>query len=166
MNKYNDINFCQRCGTALTTTMFDHAERPYCAECDLIVFIDPKLATGSVFTVDGKIVLVQRGVEPQIGKWSLPAGFIDRGEKVEDAAIREAKEETGLDIRVGKLLGLYSYTGSTVALAVYAAEVIGGTMAAGSDAEDVQAFAIDKLPELAFGHTKGILDDWAREVSE
>ena len=163
LEKYNDINFCQRCGSSLGRTVFDRIERPYCKSCDLIVFTDPKLAAGSVFTLNDQIVLVQRGVEPQIGKWSLPAGFVERGEKVEDAAVREAKEETGLDIEVLELLGLYSYTGSMVALAVYGAKFIGGTLTAGSDALDAQTFSTNNLPELAFGHTEMIIKTWAQQ---
>jgi ADP-ribose pyrophosphatase YjhB (NUDIX family) len=109
---------------------------------------------------DGRLLLGKRGPgarEP--GKWSFPAGFVERGERVEHAAAREAREETGLDIVVGDLVGLYSSEGETVVLAVYEA-TSRGEPSAGDDLVEVDWFAFSELPELAFPRDQRILDEW------
>ena len=126
------------------------------------MFEDPKLAAVTLIACDGKLVLVRRGVEPHLGRWSFPSGFVDRGERVEDAAVRETLEETGLHVRLRGLVGLYSETGRPVALAVYAADVVCGELAAGHDADGAAFFPIDELPPLPFPHDYQILDDWRR----
>ena len=109
---------------------------------------------------DGKLVLVQRNIDPAFGHWSFPSGYVDRGEVVEDAAVREVKEETGLDVRLNGFIGLYSSTGNVVILAVYSAEVVGGKLEAGPEAQDVGLFAVNELPPLPFPHDAQILQDW------
>ena len=110
---------------------------------------------------DGRILLGKRGPgtrEP--GKWSFPAGFVERGERVERAAAREAREETGLDVVVGELIGLYSSDGETVVLAVYEATSADGEPRAGDDLTEVGWFATSELPELAFPRDRRIMDGW------
>ena len=155
-----DENFCQRCGHALAERDVEGKRRPYCPACGYVAFLDPKVAAVVLATKDGKLVLVRRDIEPAIGEWSLPSGYVDRGEAVEDAAVREVKEETGLDISLTGLVGLYSHTGSPVVLAAYAAEVVGGTMEPGPEVRETALFSPDRLPALPFPHDDQILDDW------
>jgi len=125
-----------------------------------VVYLDPKLAVGVLISRDGRILLGKRGPgarEP--GKWSFPAGFVERGERVEQAAAREAWEETGLDIVVGDLIGLYSSDGETVVLAIYEATSVGEPRA-GDDLVEVGWFAVSDLPELAFPRDQRIVDEW------
>jgi ADP-ribose pyrophosphatase YjhB (NUDIX family) len=125
-----------------------------------VLFFDPKVAAVVLVSADDKLVLVRRGIEPAIGRWSFPAGYVDRGESVEDAAVREVGEETGLDIQLTSLIGLYSGRGSPVVLAVYSAQVVGGALAPGGDARETALFHPDDLPSLPFPHDDQILDDW------
>ena len=152
--------FCQYCGGGLETKQVEGRPRPRCSDCGITVFQDPKLAAVTLVARDGKLVLVRRGVEPHIGRWSFPSGYVDRGERVEDAAVRETLEETGLHVRLTGLVGLYSETDRPVALAVYAAEVVCGELAAGHDAQGADFFDIDRLPPLPFAHDYRILEDW------
>ena len=154
------IRFCQICGRGLVDRMIDGRPRRHCDSCDHTVFLDPKVAAVVLALVDGKLVLVRRGTEPQMGRWAFPSGFVDRGEAVEDAAVREFKEETGLDARLERLIGVYSDTGSPVVLVVYRAEVVGGNLQAGHDAADTALFDPDSLPALPFPHDDRILADW------
>ena len=154
------IRFCQSCGRGLVDRNVDGKTRRHCDHCGQTVFLDPKVAAVVLALVDGKLVLVRRGIEPQIGRWAFPSGFVDRGEAVEDAAIREFKEETGLDARLERLIGVYSDTGSPVVLVVYKAEVVGGAMQAGHDATDAALFDPEGLPPLPFPHDDRILADW------
>ena len=155
-----DINYCQRCGGPMVDTTVERKARRACPACGFVAFRDPKVAAAVLVLLDGSLVMVKRGVEPELGRWAFPSGFVDRGESVEDAAVREVKEETGLDVRTTGLVGLYSETGSPVILAVYSAEVIGGKLASGHDADEAATFAISDLPPLPFPHDDQILRDW------
>lgn len=125
---------------------------------------NPALTVDAIIVDDGKIVLIQRLNNPYKDYWALPGGFVEYGEKVEHAAIREAKEETGLDIELNKLVGVYSDAnrdprGHTVSV-VYMASIVGGQLKSDTDAKDVQYFEISELNkmDLAFDH-KQILND-------
>lgn len=122
----------------------------------------PKLTVDAVIIENDSVVLIKRKNYPFEGMWALPGGFVDYKERVEDATVREAKEETGLDVEVEKLVGVYSAPdrdprGHTVDVA-FLCKIIGGTLKFGDDAADVKKFRISELPELAFDHRK-ILDD-------
>ncbi len=156
----DEILFCQRCGGKLGRRDHEGKTRPHCHECGQTVFLDPKVAAVVLTTVEDKIVMVKRGVEPAMGRWAFPSGYVDRGETVEDAARREVEEETGLIVEVTNLLGVYSNTGQRVVLVAYAANVLGGSMQAGHDAREVGLFGADELPDLPFPNDNAILCDW------
>ncbi len=153
-------NFCQRCGGALAQKEIEGRAHHYCPACGFVVFVDPKVAAAVLVEVDGRLVLVRRGIEPAMGRWAFPSGYVDRGEALEEAAAREVREETGLEVRVTRLVGVYSRPGDAVILAVYAAERVGGSLLAGADASEVGLFAADELPPLPFPHDYDILRDW------
>jgi ADP-ribose pyrophosphatase YjhB (NUDIX family) len=154
-------HFCFACGSPTEQRTVEGTSRPVCTGCGLVVYLDPKLAVAVLIARNGRILLGRRGPgtrEP--GKWSFPAGFVERGERVEWAAVREAREETGLDVVVGDLVGLYSSDGETVVLAVYEATFAAGEPRAGDDLVEVAWFALSELPELAFPRDRRILDEW------
>lgn len=153
-------NFCQRCAAPLSRKPIDGKQRSYCPACGFIVFLDPKVAVVILAMRDNGLVMVKRGVEPHLGKWAFPSGFVDRGEVVERAAVREMKEETGLDVALDVLIGVYSQEASPVVLIVYAARITGGSLTPGHDAEDARCFPITALPPLPFPHDARILADW------
>lgn len=148
--------FCTDCGGPLAQT----AGRPSCQRCGRISYLDPKLAAAAMVTVRDRLVLVRRAIEPSMGKWSFPSGYVDRGEAVEAAVKREVLEETGLEVAVNWLVGLYSQPGNAVVLAVYDVSVRGGDMRAGIEAMELGLFEAGSLPELAFEHDTRIVDDW------
>lgn len=136
---------------------------PVCTDCGRTIWNDPKIAGAAIVPMDGGIVMVQRAIEPAIGKWSFPSGYVNRGEKLERAVEREVLEECGLEVVVGDIVGLYSEEGNPIVLAVYEARVIGGKMeSADHETLDVQIFNVDELPELAFEHDRGIVVDWLK----
>jgi ADP-ribose pyrophosphatase YjhB (NUDIX family) len=152
---------CAGCGSLTEERDVEGRVRPVCTACGQIAYLDPKLAVAVLIARDGRLLLGKRGPgtrEP--GKWSFPAGFVERGEPVERAAAREAREETGLDVVVGDLVGLYSSEGETVVLAVYEASSAVGEPRAGDDLVQVGWFAFSDLPELAFPRDQRILDEW------
>jgi ADP-ribose pyrophosphatase YjhB (NUDIX family) len=117
-----------------------------------------------LFTLNGGIVLLRRGVEPALGRWVFPGGYVDRGESVRDAAIRETKEECQLDVELGPLLNVYSYPRSPNVIVVYTAEVIGGTLSAADESTDADVFSPKQLPwhDLAFDSTRDALNDYIK----
>ena len=160
-----DFNFCQRCGEQLEEKHIEGMARPHCPACGYVVFLDPKVAAVALVVDGDGLVMVKRGVEPQYGKWAFPSGYVDRGEVVEDAARREVKEETGLDVALDRLIGVYSLEGNAVVLVVYSAHIIGGEVVIGHDALAVKTFALVDLPPLPFPHDGQILKDWQASTS-
>jgi ADP-ribose pyrophosphatase YjhB (NUDIX family) len=124
-----------------------------------VLFSDPKVAVAAVLSIGDRVVLGRRAIEPGLGKWSFPAGFVDRGEEVRTALAREVREETGLAARLGGLVGVYSSAGNPVVLIVYAAEAAGEPRAS-EEALEIGLFDPDDLPELAFDHDRQIVADW------
>ena len=149
--------FCPTCGTPLTSQRHGTQDRPTCPACGFVYFADPKVAVAVVITANGRVLLGRRSNEPGRGRWALPAGYVDRGEALEAAAAREAREELNVAVAINRLIGLYSTEGDPVILAVYAATIIGGKPHAGDDLDAVGHFAMDGLPELAFARDEEIV---------
>jgi ADP-ribose pyrophosphatase YjhB (NUDIX family) len=126
------------------------------------------VATGVLVEQDGKVLLVRRAVDPKQGWWCIPSGFVEYDEEPEEAARRECKEETGLDVRLTGLFDVYHYRsdfrGSGI-LIVYRAEVVGGELQPGDDASEARFFGPDQLPqEIAFASNCKALRCWQQQV--
>ena len=145
-------NYCPTCGHRLIRKHHSGRERPYCCACETPVYFDPKVAVVVFIQRDGKILLIQRAMNPGKGKWALPAGFVDYDEAPEDAAIRETLEETCLRVRINRLLAVYPKRDDGLAdIAIaYSASILGGEAQAGDDAAAVGWFTRDDLPPLVF----------------
>jgi 8-oxo-dGTP diphosphatase len=160
MARESQINFCPRCGAALTRREIFGKVRPVCPQCRWIHFADPKVAAAVLIEQDGRVLLVRRANEPFRGLWTLPAGFIDADEDPARAAERECWEETGLTVRVTRVwdvvAGREHERGADFVI-VYLAEVLAGEPKAGDDADRVEWFARDALPGLAFRATQFVL---------
>jgi len=122
------------------------------------------VVAGTIFALDGGIVLLKRGVEPAMGKWVFPGGYVDRGESVQEAAIRETREESQMDVTLGPLLNVYSYPRSPNVIVVYAAQAVGGELAAGDESVEAKVFAPTEIPweDLAFDSTRDALKDYIK----
>jgi 8-oxo-dGTP diphosphatase len=141
--------------------------RLVCTACGFVFYLDPKVASGAVFSFNGGIVLVRRAIEPSYGKWVFPGGYVDRGETLEGATIREVKEESGLDVRLVRMLSTYSYPGNPVILAVFLGEVTGGSLRLDDESLDIRAFPPSDIPwdDLAFPSTRAALQDYLKLVT-
>jgi ADP-ribose pyrophosphatase YjhB (NUDIX family)/GNAT superfamily N-acetyltransferase len=140
--------------------------REICPACGFVLYRNPVPGTGVLVEMEGGIVLVQRGQPPFEGWWALPAGYIEADESVEQAAVRECKEETGLDVELLELFGVYSFPEGPVQSGIivfYRARPVGGELRAGDDARDVDVFPLDALPRnLAFRTHREVLERLAR----
>ena len=161
-----EYRFCPRCGGDLDMRFVKVTEpkRLVCVNCAFIFYQDPKVVAGTIFTYDGGIALLKRGVAPAIGKWVFPGGYVDRGESVQDAAIRETLEESQVEVELGPLLNVYSYPRSPTVIVVYTARVIGGTLAAADESLEARTFLPNEIPwtEMAFDSTRDALKDYIK----
>jgi 8-oxo-dGTP diphosphatase len=157
--------FCPRCGGTLERRLLKatEPERPVCTQCGFVFYIDPKIAVGTIIeTSDQRLVLVRRAIEPGYGKWVFPGGYVDRGEPLTAAAIREAREECGLDVRLDGLVNIYSYPRRAPVIVVYAATAIGGTLCVDEECLESVEFDAASIPwnDLAFRSTHEGLRDY------
>ena len=163
----SQFRFCPVCGAALEPRALRTGEpmRLVCTgpTCGFVFYLDPKLAVGTIIRMpDGALVLTRRAIEPGYGRWVFPGGYVDRGEEVRTAAVREAREEAGIDVAIDGLVGIYSYPGTTAVIIVYSAVWTGGALAIDDESSEVRTFAPDALPwdEMAFPSTADSLRDY------
>jgi 8-oxo-dGTP diphosphatase len=123
---------------------------------------NPKVTVDGIVFEGENILLIKRKNQPFQGKWALPGGFVDYGETVENAVVREVLEETGLETKIERLVGVYSDPkrdprGHTIGIA-YTCRKVGGELKGNDDALEAKYFKLNELPELAFDHKKIIAD--------
>ncbi|HVL67365.1 MAG TPA: NUDIX hydrolase [Vicinamibacterales bacterium] len=162
--------FCPACAGPLESRLLKKGdpERLVCTRCGQVLYLDPKVAVGTIIRADDdRIVMVRRAIQPGYGLWVFPGGYVDRGEEVRRAAIREAREEAGLEVELENLVGIYSYPNASLIVIVYAARAVGGELCADEECLEARLFAPDALPwqELAFQSTSEALRDYLRGQS-
>ncbi len=161
-----EFSFCPVCGAGLERKQLKAGEpkRLVCKACRFVFYQDPKVVACAVVEINGRVVLLKRAINPQKGKWVIPGGYVDRGEPVERAAIREVGEECGLGVEVERLLGVYSYEGRTAVVVVYLAKRVSGKLSAKDETLEACTFSVDEIPwgELAFQSTADALKDYCR----
>jgi 8-oxo-dGTP diphosphatase len=163
-----EYKFCPVCGGPLEPRVLKASEpaRLVCtnSSCEFVFYLDPKIAVGTIIRRPGddKVVLVKRAIEPGYGKWVFPGGYVDRGEEITVAALREAREESGLEVRIDHLINVYSYAGGAPVIIVYAATWIAGELAMDDEGLEIREFALDEIPwdDLAFRSTREGLRDF------
>ena len=162
-----EYSFCPHCGgrLGLREIKDGEPERLVCEACGFIFYQGPKLVAATIFELDGGIVLTQRAIEPGYGKWTFPGGFVERGERAEAAAEREALEEAGVEIEAGEIVGLYSYEDQVPIIAVFFGRVTGGEPEPLDETMAVEVFPRGQLPwaEMAFPSTEQALKDYLRK---
>lgn len=163
------FTFCPRCREQLQTRPEGGALRPVCPACGFVQYLNPAPGAGVVLLRGREVCLVRRKFEPRRGTWSLPTGFMEWQETAAETAVREAREETGLDVR---LTGLYAVeTGllppdRPVLVVFYRAEETGGQLEAGDDADQVGFFPPDAPPgPVAFAAHRRVLEQLTAELA-
>jgi len=161
--------FCPRCATPLVTRRVFGRPRRACPACRFVHFTDPKVGVGVLVVEDSRVLLVRRAVEPERGKWGLPAGYLDHGEDPGATAAREALEETGLTVVIEGLLDvIYNPPGRGGAsiFILYRARRVAGDVTPGDDADDARFFPLDALPDLAFASTHAAITLLKKETTD
>ena len=159
------LNYCSRCGSPLQLGPIEGEDRDRlaCANCGHIAYVNPRLVVTTFPITDaGEIVLIRRGIEPGKGSWAQPGGFLEVDETVNQAAIRETFEETGLIVEPGEIVGLYTRLEASVVTIAFEARIVGGTPAPTVEATEVRAYAPEDIPwpTIAFTTTRWALFDW------
>jgi ADP-ribose pyrophosphatase YjhB (NUDIX family) len=157
------ITFCPLCGATLAVEAVppDHREQKVCSRCRFVFYLNPKVVAATIPEQDGAILLTRRSINPGIGLWTFPGGFVDFGETVTDGAMRETFEETGLQVDLTGLLNVYTYPAAPVII-VYKARVIGGTLTTCDENDALEWVTPERIPwdALAFQSTREALREW------
>lgn len=151
------IRFCPLCATPVEYRQLFGEVHPVCPACNWIYFEDPKVAVTILVEKDDQILLTRRINEPYAGFWTLPGGFVNAREDPAEAARRECLEETGLQVKIGKILEVYTgreHDRGADIIIVYRAIIIAGELKAGDDADQANFFKRSSLPPLAFRATR------------
>lgn len=160
--------FCSHCGGPLVDRVVEDRPRRICSVCGHVVYRHPALGAVAAVVRSREVLLIKRAIEPYLGHWTLPAGYLEIDEEPWEAARRETREETGLEIEQIELMGVLTNRDDVrrngVVIA-YLARPIGGALAAGDDAEDARFFSIDALPQaLGFVNNRRLLETLARRL--
>ncbi len=158
-----DYKYCPCCAGSFITKLLDGVERLVCSKCGFVFYLNPTPAVAVILLNSEKVLLVKRKFPPRQGYWSLPAGFIEYHESVEETAVREIKEETNLDIKLKDIYGIYSVYNEPdnhILLIVYNGEILRGELKPGDDAVEAKFFPLNRLPEdMAFSTHRTILNE-------
>ena len=159
--------FCPACGRPVEprTLEADHRPRLVCPEGH-VTWRNPRVVVGTLPVRDGRLYLARRGIEPALGLWGNPSGFLELGESTQEGARRETEEETQLRVEIGRLIGVYSRPHAGVITIVYEASVVGGAPEPAAETSEVRDFGPDEIPweELAFSTVESALRDWVASL--
>jgi ADP-ribose pyrophosphatase YjhB (NUDIX family) len=154
-----DVRFCPRCAAEADVR---YPRSIVCPSCGYGAYYNPKpVACAIPEDPDGRIILMRRATEPSRGRWTMPGGFVDLGESVEDAAVRECGEELAIAIELGSLVGVYSRAQDRIVVVVYAARTLEAPSTS-DEALEVRAFVPSEIPwqDLAFWSDERALRDF------
>jgi 8-oxo-dGTP diphosphatase len=164
---YEGLRYCPRCAAELERREVREHERLVCPDCSYIFYLTPATVTCVIAERDGGLLFVLRKYEPGAGQWCLPAGFIEAGEQPDDSAVREVREETGLDVEV---TGVYDTWATDedprtpVVSIAFTVNVVGGHLQAGDDADEARFFPMDDLPHpIAFADHRRVVRQYIEE---
>jgi ADP-ribose pyrophosphatase YjhB (NUDIX family) len=156
--------YCPLCGGELEERLLKPGEprRLVCTHCGFVFYIDPKLAVISLVPIAGGLVLTRRAIDPGYGRWVVPGGFVDVGETLEEAVVRETLEETRLQVEVVRLFNVYSYKHSRTVVAAFLTRHVAGELAAGDETLEARVFGPDEIPwpEIPFRSTLDALKEY------
>lgn len=159
--------FCPACGRPVEarTLEADHWPRLVCPEGH-VTWRNPRVVVGTLPIEGGRVYLGRRAIEPALGRWGNPSGFLELGESTQEGARRETEEETELRVEIGRLIGVYSRPQVGIVTIAYEATVVGGRPEPAAETSELRAFAPDEIPwdEIAFTTAESALRDWVASL--
>jgi ADP-ribose pyrophosphatase YjhB (NUDIX family) len=163
----DEPRFCPACGRPVERRVLeaDHHPRLVCPEGH-VTWRNPRMVVGTLPVADGRVYLARRAIEPSLGRWGNPSGFLELGESVQEGARRETEEETELRVEVGRLIGVYSRPAVGIVTIAFEASVVGGRPEPAAETSEVRAFGPDEIPwdEIAFTTAESALRDWVASL--
>jgi 8-oxo-dGTP diphosphatase len=164
------LNYCSRCGGVLRVGPWpgEDRDRLGCAACGFVAYVNPRLVVTTLpVTGTGDVMLLRRGIDPGFGLWAQPGGFMEIDETVQEGAIRETMEETGLLVEPRDIVGLYSRPEAAIVVVVFVARIVGGEARRTPEALEIRPFGFDAIPwdDIAFRTTEWALRDWVRQFN-
>ena len=159
------VRHCRHCGAVLAELTFaDGRRREQCERCGEVAWRNPAPVGMALIEDAGRLVLIRRLADPLAGYWAPPAGYVECGESVPQAVLREAREETGLQIALDGLFDVYSRADVDVLIVAYRARAIGGVLQAGDDAIEAGLYAPDEWPQEPPPARGAAIDEWLHGV--
>lgn len=159
--------FCPACGQPVGPRALenDHRPRLICPDGH-VTWRNPRVVVGAVPVSGGRLYLARRAIEPGLGRWTYPGGFLEVGESAQEGARRETEEETELLVEIGRLIGVYSRPHVGIVTIVFEASVVGGRPEPAAETSEVRAYSPDEIPwaELAFSTVESALRDWVASL--
>lgn len=165
------MNFCSQCGGRLRRVVpeGDTLPRDVCSQCGIIHYQNPKIVVGCVPEAgDGRILLCRRAIEPRLGYWTLPAGFLENNETLQDAAARETREEALAGVDVGPLFAIVDVVHARQVHMMFRARLVGEHYGAGAESLEAGLYTEDEIPwdEIAFPSVRYSLGAWLDDRRE
>lgn len=158
------LPYCSRCGARMALAIVDRRQREQCPACGHIAYRNPAPVALAVIEHRDRLLMIRRGLQPLRGYWAPPGGYVECGESLQEAAIREAHEETSLEIRIDGLIGAYSQSDVDVIIVAYHAHSLSGEPRAGNDASELNLFERGLLPDEFVPDTAPPVDKWFGKV--
>ena len=159
--------YCIKCGGKTKSEIIkrDNIPRNKCEACNYIHYINPKIIVGALPYRDDRVLLCKRDIHPGFGKWTLPSGFMEMGESLEQGAEREAKEEANLKLQLKKLYGTYSIPEIGQVLFVYIGKIMNENFRAADETAEVNLFSISNIPwdQIAFPSVEFFLRNYTKD---
>ncbi len=161
--------YCSQCGKQSVIYKIpdnDTMHRHVCSNCHVVFYENPKVVVGAVTTYEDAFLLCKRAIEPRKGYWTYPAGYLENQESLEEATLREAREEAGISIKITRLLGTYSLLAVNQIHIIYAAEMINAEYSPGHESLEIALFKENEIPwdKLAFPVIRWALNAYIHQI--
>ncbi len=161
------MKYCSNCGSLVSKAVpaGDNRERWVCGDCGYVHYQNPRIVVGCVPERDGEVLLCRRAIEPRLGYWTVPAGFMELGETMAEGAARETREEALAEVEIGRLFATVDVVQAGQVHVFYTARLL-GDFGAGDESLEVGLFSESRIPweELAFPSVRFALERYVEDA--